>query len=98
MELELPTDNSDTLGGLVYTSLGRVPVVGDKVHLQNVEITVLSVIRRQIKKVKLVRLPVEKETVGGPAPEANAQSRESTSPMHTPNTPPYAKGMAHDSR
>jgi putative hemolysin len=98
MGLELPTDSSDTLGGLVYTSLGRVPVVGDRVRIQDVEITVLSVIRRQIKKVKVVRLPVQGEMVNGLAIETGARSRESTSNVHTPTTSPYTKGMAHDSR
>ncbi len=98
MDLDLPTDSSDTLGGLVYSSLGRMPVVGDKVRIQNVEITVLSVVGRRIKKVKIVRFPGE----GGPGDSVELQ----TSPhptqadlnVHTPSTPPYAGGIAHDPR
>ena len=97
MGLELPTDISDTLGGLVYTNLGRVPVVGDKIRIKNVEITVLSVMRRQIKKVKVVRLPVEGEKGNGRASETTTRSQESTSDMRASSTSPYTKGMAHDS-
>ena len=74
MSLELPTDTSDTLGGLIYTNLGRVPAVGDKIHIRNVEIMVLSVMRRQIKKVKVTRLPPEASPSSGFEPKTNAQS------------------------
>jgi putative hemolysin len=96
MGLELPTDISDTLGGLVYTNLGRVPVVGDRIRIQNVEITVLSVMRRQIKKVKVVRLPAEGEKGNGRAAQATTGSKESASSLQASGTSPYAKGIAHD--
>ena len=31
--VELPTEESDTLGGLIYTQLGRLPRVGDRVRI-----------------------------------------------------------------
>ncbi len=98
MGLELPTDRSDTLGGLVYSNLGRVPAVGDKVRIENVEITVLSVVRRQIKKVKVVRLPVEKEPDDGPAPQTDSHPARSASNAHTSSESSYAGGIAHDSQ
>jgi CBS domain containing-hemolysin-like protein len=98
MGLELPTDRSDTLGGLVYSNLGRVPVVGDKVRIENVEITVLSVVRRQIKKVKVVRLPVEKEPDNDPAPQTDSHPARSASNAHTSSESSYAGGIAHDSQ
>jgi putative hemolysin len=96
MGLELPTDSSDTLAGLVYSNLGRVPVVGDKMHIQNVEITVLSVVRRQIKKVKVVRLPVEGNIGNHSAPQTNTHSSQSDLNMHASTTSPYAGGIARD--
>ena len=30
--LSLPTDENDTLGGFIFTELGKVPEVGDKVE------------------------------------------------------------------
>ncbi len=98
MSLELPTDSSDTLAGLIYSNLGRVPIVGDKVHIQNVEITVLSVVRRQIKKVKVVRLPVEGSTDNHEAPQTSIHSTQPDLNMHASGTSPYAGGIVHDSR
>lgn len=98
MGLELPTDRSDTLGGLVYSNLGRVPVIGDKVRIENVEITVLSVVRRQIKKVKVVRLPVEREPSDSPDPQTDSRPTRSTSNAHTSSESSYAGGTTHDSQ
>lgn len=55
LDTDLPTENSDTLGGLIYASLGGVPKVGDEVELDGVRITVLSLIGRRIKKVRVVK-------------------------------------------
>jgi len=98
MDLELPTDRSDTLGGLVYSNLGRVPVVGDKVRIENVEITVLSVMRRQIKKVKVVRLPVEKKPEYGSNPQTESHPTRSASNAHTSSESSYVGGIARDSQ
>ena len=55
MNTDLPTNDSDTLGGLVYSVLGGVPKVGDRVVLDRVRITVLSLLGRRIKKVRVVK-------------------------------------------
>jgi CBS domain containing-hemolysin-like protein len=55
MNTDLPTNDSDTLGGLVYSVLGGVPKVGDRVVLDGVRITVLSLLGRRIKKVRVVK-------------------------------------------
>jgi CBS domain containing-hemolysin-like protein len=52
MDIELPTEESDTLGGLVYSQLGKVPDPGDVVMLDGVKIAVISVVGRRIKKVR----------------------------------------------
>jgi CBS domain containing-hemolysin-like protein len=56
MSTNLPTDESDTLGGLIYTMLGRVPEVGDSVEVDDLYLTVLAVDGRRIKTVKIQRL------------------------------------------
>ncbi len=56
MHIDLPTDTSDTVGGLVHSGLGRVATVGDRVRFADVELTVLSMLGRRIKKVKVTRL------------------------------------------
>ncbi len=98
MGLELPTDRSDTLGGLVYSNLGRVPVIGDIVRIKTVEITVLSVERRQIKKVKVVRLPVRGGLENSPDSPTGNRSTRSSSNAHASGGSSYAGGIAHDSR
>jgi putative hemolysin len=55
MGTNLPTDDTDTLGGLIYSKLGGVPKVGDAVALDGVKITVLSLLGRRITKVRVVR-------------------------------------------
>ena len=45
-----------TIGGLVYTVLGRVPVAGERVELQGLRATVEQVVRRRIRRLKLERL------------------------------------------
>jgi CBS domain containing-hemolysin-like protein len=72
LNVELPTDSGDTLGGLIYSSLGRVPVAGDKARIRDVELSVLAVAGRRIKKVKATRLAGE----GGPPGEDGASPDE----------------------
>jgi len=55
MRTSLPTEDTDTLGGLIYSKLGGVPKVGDAVTLDGVKITVLSLLGHRIKKVRVVR-------------------------------------------
>lgn len=55
----LPTDVSDTVGGLIYSCLGRVAVAGDQVRFGDLELTVLAVAGRRIKKVRVKRLPAD---------------------------------------
>ena len=56
MSVELPTAESDTLGGLIYTMLGGVPVRGDAIDIDNLHLTVLNVDGRRIKRVKIQRV------------------------------------------
>jgi CBS domain containing-hemolysin-like protein len=55
MKTNLPTEESDTLGGLIYSRLGGVPKVGDEFVLDGVRINVLSLLGRRIKKVRVVK-------------------------------------------
>lgn len=56
MSINLPTEETDTLGGLVYTILGRVPEVGDSLEIDDLRLKVLTVDGRRIGKVKIQRL------------------------------------------
>lgn len=55
LEVKLP-EESDTLGGLVYQHLQKMPKVGDEVRVDGVVISVLSVVGRRIKKVRVSKV------------------------------------------
>jgi CBS domain containing-hemolysin-like protein len=50
--VELPAEGGDTLGGFIYSELGKVPAVGDTIARDTVRIEVLSVAGRRIKQVR----------------------------------------------
>jgi len=54
LSTEFPDEDSDTLGGLIYDHLGRVPSPGDMLAYDGLQITVLSVEGRRINKVRVV--------------------------------------------
>ncbi|MBX7168166.1 MAG: hemolysin family protein [Pirellulales bacterium] len=64
LHLSLAEDGDfDTLGGFVFSSLGRVPNVGDSLVVGNVKLTVIDVSRRRIERVRIELLDeVPKET------------------------------------
>ena len=45
----------DTLGGLLSTQLGKIPVTGDLVSLQGLELLVVSTSGRRVRKVRVVK-------------------------------------------
>lgn len=55
LDVDLPTDDSDTLAGHIYSVLGRVPVVGEKIDDDDLLIEVLSVDGRRIRKLQVIR-------------------------------------------
>jgi putative hemolysin len=86
MNVELPTDSGDTLGGLIYSSLGRVPVAGDEARIRDVELSVLAVAGRRIKKVRVTRAAGE---VGPPA--ENGASPDEGHPIESSPNPSQSK-------
>lgn len=61
--LDLPND-SETLGGLVYQRLEKLPKVGDQVRVDHATITVLNMVGRRVKKVRVAKL-VAPTSLGG---------------------------------
>ncbi len=55
LETDLPTEPADTLGGLIYDVLGRVPVPGDSLQVGDWRMEVLTVSGRRIGKVRMTR-------------------------------------------
>ena len=56
LALDLHCEEADTLGGFVFAELGRIPVHGDQVRVNNVELTVLEMEGHRIEKLRLTRL------------------------------------------
>ncbi|MCE5312882.1 MAG: hemolysin family protein [Nitrospiraceae bacterium] len=56
-ELDLPESNEyDTLGGLILTSLQRMPQAGDLVDIDSMKMRIVEMVGQRIAKVKLERL------------------------------------------
>jgi len=56
MGTELPNSEADTLSGLIYSRIGRVPTAGDNVLINDLQITVEQVSGQRIRKVRALRL------------------------------------------
>lgn len=55
MGIHLPTDNVNTLAGLVLTGLGRVPERADRVRFDDADIEVLDLLGRRVHRVRVTR-------------------------------------------
>jgi len=54
LDIELPEDDSyETIGGFVFSAMGRIPVTGDSCVHENVEIRVIHAEPRRIKRLRL---------------------------------------------
>ncbi|MTV26316.1 HlyC/CorC family transporter [Nitriliruptoraceae bacterium ZYF776] len=62
LDAELPEEGWDTVGGLVFGTLGRVPVEGERVELDGVRLTVERLQGRRVAKVLVARTPARETT------------------------------------
>jgi CBS domain containing-hemolysin-like protein len=51
----LTKEVADTLGGFIYSQIGRVPVGGEKVEVENLVLTIEQVSGRRIRRVRALR-------------------------------------------
>jgi CBS domain containing-hemolysin-like protein len=56
MGTELPNSEADTLSGLIYSRIGRVPTAGDNVQIEGLQLTVEQVSGQRIRKVRAQRI------------------------------------------
>jgi len=75
LDTDLPAEESDTLGGFIYSQLGTMPVVGSRVHYEQLILEVLSVQSRRILQVRVLKSQEEPQA----AAATNARSLFSTS-------------------
>ena len=78
LEAELPQEEWDTVGGLVFDALGHVPVEGESARVNGLEFCAERVQGRRIVTVRITRVP-----------RAHPGSRGSDAPV-----PPAAEGSA----
>ena len=57
LELNLPINDVETLGGFVYEQLGSVPTVGAVVETDGIRIEVVGVEGRRIRTLKVIKQP-----------------------------------------
>jgi len=55
LDTHLPTEQGDTLGGFIYSQLGKVPAAGEVIFFDGHSFEVMSVVNRRIKKVRVRR-------------------------------------------
>jgi CBS domain containing-hemolysin-like protein len=72
----LPSEESDTLGGFIYSQLGTMPAVGSRVHFEQLALEVQTVQGRRILQVRVVK---SHDDAHPAAPETAARSSLSTS-------------------
>jgi CBS domain containing-hemolysin-like protein len=66
--VELPSEGGDTLGGFIYSQLGKVPAVGDNISYDSAVFEVLTVAGRRIKQVRANVVIEEPPANGGKSP------------------------------
>ena len=52
-KIDLNDSDVDTIGGHVYRTLGRIPTVGDVVAAGELDIEVISVLGRRLRKLRV---------------------------------------------
>ncbi len=70
LNVELPTDESDTLGGFLFTTLGHVPEAGETLEHLNLTLKIEAIEGRRIRKVRVTRR--------APAADADGESPSET--------------------
>lgn len=73
LNINLPTDNSDTIGGLLYALLGDVPQPGHEEIVDGARLRVVELDGRRITKVHVQKLPP------APSPDEQPTTRNATS-------------------
>jgi putative hemolysin len=76
LDVSLPTDESDTLGGYIFSQLGKVPVEGEQIEADGLHMEVLSVDDRRIRKIRVIRIPPPSE-----------ETAEDDAPAEAPSAP-----------
>jgi CBS domain containing-hemolysin-like protein len=74
LHVDLPTDSWDTVGGLVFNLLGRVPTEGESVDVDGLRLVAERVQGHRIGRIRVIPLPSQPVT---PAPAAEGSTSAS---------------------
>ncbi len=86
LDIDLPTEDSDTLGGYIYTHFGRVPEIGETIEEDLFTLQVRSVDGRRIRKVHVIRKrPTLDEDTNDTT--RGADTKHNSEPSDTPDSP-----------
>ncbi len=55
LNMEIPEDGFETLGGFIFDLLGRVPKKGEKIKYQNCQMIIEQVVKNRIRRVKIIK-------------------------------------------
>lgn len=88
LNIELPTEDSDTLGGFIFSYFGRVPVVDEEIDYteENLMMRVESVEGRRIRKVRIIRQVPKLESDENPVVEAEVDPAEAPTEIQHPES------------
>jgi len=62
--VEVEEGDFDTVGGFIFNHLGRMPTVGEELHVDGLVLRVLSVSGRRIKRVRVSKTEAEAPPAG----------------------------------
>ena len=66
LNITIPENDFETLGGFIFDLLGRVPKKDEKIRYQNCHMIIEQVVKNRIKRVKIVKeLPQTKSNIPG---------------------------------
>jgi putative hemolysin len=100
LDVGLSTEASDTLGGYIYSELGKVPLAGDGFEQNGLKITVELVNGRRIQKVRVQRLQpaplvVESKEKAEEKAESKDEKAKESSPLEGSEADPKRRTPPH---
>jgi CBS domain containing-hemolysin-like protein len=60
LNVQIPTDRCDTIGGFILMLLGRLPQEGEKVEYENLEFNIDEVLKYRISGIRVIKKTVRK--------------------------------------
>ena len=62
-DVEFPTEDSDTIGGLLYAQIGHVPQIGESIQIENILLTIQEVEGQRIQTIHCKKVPILEQEV-----------------------------------